>query len=208
MTIILISKNLTKKYKYLTATNNKWRRKVKVSPRCIIILTISTLCILPFCFEWIIAEITTPIRCAMLGDKGVEIYLSKEQWRASRSDLDFSKISSSDFENNWIGSSEYHDLKMKNYKKNFKFKGQNYELWGIYPKFSITVYVNKTEAYDVFSKIYWLYYDNKLNSVVANSKDVRGYYRNYANMGLDHSSIKCNRDNDISMTIMVRNYFK
>ncbi|MDP8162001.1 hypothetical protein QJU89_04025 [Pasteurella skyensis] len=176
------------------------------------ILTISSLCILPFCFEWIVAEITTPIRCAMLGDKGIEIYLSKEQWRSSRPDLDFSKITLKEINDSWYSPTE-EDFnssgnQIKGYLKYIMFRGSKYRLLRFNPKISLAKYVNTDNANNLFNESYWLYYDTKTDIVILHSTYITGRYKTYTGLGFDDVECKNDVGNLLLINKVLTSYLK
>ncbi|MDP8171063.1 hypothetical protein QJU96_07155 [Pasteurella skyensis] len=147
----------------------------------------------------------------MLGDKGVEIYLSKEQWRSSRPDLDFSKITLNEIDDPWYYPTmeEFNNTsnKIKGYPKTIKFEGRTYRLWTMLPKLSLGCYADNSKLSNLFSEQLNLYYDNKSNTVITQSIDVRGRYTNYINFGTGHGKIECQNNNFRSMIDIVNSYF-
>ncbi|MBR0573432.1 MULTISPECIES: hypothetical protein [Pasteurellaceae] len=147
----------------------------------------------------------------MLGDKGVEIYLSKEQWRSSRPDLDFSKITLKEINGSWHHPTmeEFNNTsnKIKGYPKTIKFEGRTYQLSAMLPKLSLGFYKDDSKLFTLFSKQFTLYYDNKSSTVITHSIDVNGRYPNYINFGVDYGWIQCRSYNWNSMMDIVNSYF-
>ncbi|MFU2137233.1 hypothetical protein [Gallibacterium anatis] len=145
--------------------------------RCFFIILI--LFIIVF-HQWIIAEITTPIRCKILGDKAVQFYLTPEEWKKLRGiETLYPLLSVEEYNKSYREMVKYYselDKEGQNkYPLKMNFDGYNYTLQWVNIKTDIIRYKAETEFYNLVSS-YTIYYDIVLNRVIGKSIDLSAYY--------------------------------
>lgn len=135
--------------------------------------------ILIFIFhQWIIAVVTTPIRCAILGEKSLTIYVSLDEWKTLRSITESKTLTAKEDWDNW---KTYNDLEESNkeYRKFIYFDRVEYEVILINEKSKLVLYRKYDINNIIKNTVYTIYYDTEVEKVLARSIDVYGSYPNY-----------------------------
>ncbi|QLB12959.1 hypothetical protein A6A11_04720 [Bisgaardia hudsonensis] len=129
--------------------------------------------------RWITAEITTPIRQMMIGDKGIQIYVKPEEWRKLRG---ITTIADPNSTLEWDDLIKGEDMDII-FPEFIEFNGIKYKASYIDKKTRIIHYRNKKYRelpyFWTLGTDYRLYYDPIIHKTIAISEDASGAYPNY-----------------------------
>ncbi|MFU2137229.1 hypothetical protein [Gallibacterium anatis] len=185
-------------------------------PRCFFIILI--LFIIVF-HQWIIAEVTTPIRCKMLGDEGVKIYITLEEWqklrgikhlKPSESVEEYNKA----VEDNIIVSYSDLDESVKSrYIEKIEFYNKEYLISTVNTKTKLVSYRLYEDFYDLYTE-YYIVYDSVLEQVIGRSIDVSARFYLIRGLGIYndyncYSSFRGKRkesSNEIKLRLIIDKY--
>ena len=121
-----------------------------------------------------LAYTATPIRCAILGDDRMQVFVTKEEWQR----LYPNPINIPEGEDTWLSYKELDKESKVKYAEKIEYKGYTYELDYISRKYPNLV---KYEYYDWGSKYIrnysTLYYDYAKNKLVGVTYVIRGRYK-------------------------------
>ncbi|MFC0322291.1 hypothetical protein ACFFHT_01745, partial [Gallibacterium melopsittaci] len=141
-------------------------------------------------YDRIIAEITTPIRCAIAGDT-VKVLMPVEEWQKQRG---IEKLRPIKDEKQYytLFKDEYHltELEKQIAPQVMQINNQLYELDLINPDTKIARYSRERNFFNIFITDYWIYYDLELQKAILSSEDVMGKY--WTLMGPGSKRIHCN----------------
>ncbi|QLB12958.1 hypothetical protein EV697_102366 [Bisgaardia hudsonensis] len=148
-------------------------------PCCMCLFVILFFMTMPF-MQWITAEITTPIRQMMIGDKGIQIYLKPEEWRELRGITTIPPKIEGPLDNfyylGWEGG-EYDDV---SFPKFIEVEGIKYEANYIDKKTRVILYYatkyNELPYFWTLGTSYRLFYDPIIHKIIASSEDAFGEY--------------------------------
>lgn len=171
--------------KHFSSENDKTFLTINLT--CYVFLA---LLILPLTYDRIIAEITTPIRCAIAGDT-VKVLMPVEEWQKQRG---IEKLRPIKDEKQYytLFKDEYHltELEKQIAPQVMQINNQLYELDLINPDTKIARYSRERNFFNIFITDYWIYYDLELQKAILSSEDVMGQY--WTLMGPGSALIHCN----------------
>ncbi|OBX08677.1 hypothetical protein QV08_03680 [Gallibacterium salpingitidis] len=154
-------------------------------------------------YDWILAEVTTPIRCAIAGDT-TKVLMSVEEWQKQRG-IEQLKPIKDEKEYSSLFKSGYQltDLEKQTIPQVIKFNNRTYEFRRINLTSSIAFYTSEENYLDTWITYYWLIYDTKLQRALLSAKDVIGSYKIlYAERG----GIGCDVSNSHKLNLMSYQY--
>ena len=159
----------------------------------------------PIVVNWDIwlAYTATPIRCAMMGDDRMQVFVTREEWQK----LYPNPVSIPEGEESWLSYKKLDKESKVKYAEKIEYKGYTYELDYIsrkYPNLVRYNYYGWNRKY--FRNYSTLYYDYAKNKLVAVTYVIRGRYKRPIYDG--YSSIGCgfNKYLDNELTSYVRMY--
>ncbi|ERF78984.1 hypothetical protein [Gallibacterium anatis] len=128
-------------------------------------------------YDWILAEVTTPIRCAIAGDT-TKVLMSVEEWQKQRG-IEQLKLIKDEEEYSSLFKSGYQltDLEKQTIPQVIKFNNRTYEFSRINLTSSVAFYTSEENYLNTWITYYWLIYDTKLQKAILSAKDIRGSYK-------------------------------
>lgn len=130
----------------------------------------------PIVANWDIwlAYTATPIRCAMLGDDRMQVFVTREEWQQRYPN----PLKVPEGESNWISADELDEETKAKYPLKMEYKGYTYELDSIsrkYPNLALYSYYDWVSNY--FKNHSMLYSDNIKSKLVGVAYIVEGKYK-------------------------------
>ena len=121
-----------------------------------------------------LAYTATPIRCAILGDDRIQVFVTKEEWQR----LYPNPINIPEGEDTWLSYKELDKESKVKYAEKIEYKGYTYELDYISRKYPHLVkYSYYDERSEYFKTYSILYYDYAQNELVGVTYIVMGWYK-------------------------------
>ena len=121
-----------------------------------------------------LAYTATPIRCAILGDDRMQVFVTKEEWQR----LYPNPINIPEGEDTWLSYKELDDETKKQYIKEKEYRGYTYPLEYIskkYPNLVFYAHYDWDEKYFINHRM--LFYDNVKDKLIAVSYIIEGKYK-------------------------------
>lgn len=154
----------------------------------------------PIVANWDIwlAYTATPIRCAMLGDDRMQVFVTREEWQRRYPN----PLKVSEGENSWLWVKDKdlgEEIKVK-YPAKMEYKGYVYDIDFISRKYpNLIKYTYFDWEYKYFTLHSRLYYDNEEKRIIAVSYEIRGEYK----MPLydEYPSIGCDLTRDLNFDL-------
>lgn len=174
--------------KHFSSENDKTFLTINLT--CYVFLA---LLILPLTYDRIIAEITTPIRCA-IADDTVKVLMPVEEWQKQRGIEELKPIKDVD-EAMQLFTLDYNltSLEKKRIPQTIKINNRVYELNSVNLKTKIASYFSEQNYLNIFITYYFLFYDLELQQPILSAEKVAGQYWTLLGPGSDW--VECSRDN-------------
>ena len=145
----------------------------------------------PIVVNWDIwlAYTATPIRCAMMGDDRMQVFVTKEEWQQRYPHP--LQVPEGEDDWVWVKDNNLDDETKNKYSKEMEYKGYIYELDYISRKYPhLTKYSYDDDKSNYFKNHTILYYDYAQNELVGVAYIIRGWYKipiydGYHSMGCD-----------------------
>lgn len=187
-------KKVSKKYKDIYnvfASRSKSEKHCCVANHICCVVFIILLLLINY--DRIIAEITTPIRCAIAGDT-VRVLMSVEEWQKQRGIEELKPIKDVD-EAMQLFTLDYNltSLEKKRIPQTIKINNRVYELNSVNLKTKIASYFSEQNYLNIFITYYFLFYDLELQQPILSAEKVVGQYWTLLGPGSDW--VECSRDN-------------
>ncbi|OBX04935.1 hypothetical protein QV06_04745 [Gallibacterium genomosp. 3] len=144
-------------------------------------------------YDRIIAEITTPIRCAIAGDT-VKVLMLVEEWQKQRGIEKLKPIKDVD-ESMQLFKLRYNltPLEKKRIPQTIKINNRVYELNSINLQTKTAFYFSEKNYLNIFITYYFLFYDLELQQPILSAESIAGQYWTLLGPGSDW--VECSRDN-------------
>ncbi|MFC0323732.1 hypothetical protein ACFFHT_09235 [Gallibacterium melopsittaci] len=155
-------------------------------------------------YDRIIAEITTPIRCAIAGDT-VKVLMSVEEWQKQRGIEKLKPIKDVD-ESMRLFTIVYSltPLEKKQITQTLKINHRVYELNSVNLQTKIATYFSTQNYLNIFITHHFLMYDLELKKTIMTAEDIRGQY--WTLMGPGSDWVECSEDNSQELSMKVYQY--
>lgn len=156
-------------------------------------------------YDWIIVEVTTPIRCAIAGDT-TKVLMSVEEWQKQRGIEQLKPIKDKqEYSSLFKSSYQLTPLEKQTIPQTIKFNNRIYNFNSINLTSDIAFYESEENFLnlDIWVTYHWLIYDTKLQRALLSAKDVIGYYKILYG---EKDSIECDISNVDNLDVMSYQY--
>lgn len=142
--------------------------------------------------DLIIAEVATPIRCAIAGDT-TRVLMPVEEWQKQRGIEKLRPIKNQEeYDQQFTQWWEISELERQQVPKMIKFNGRSYTLTfgSVNFKTKLAFYESEEEKImNILMTDYWIVYDMELRTIILTAKDVSAYYSLF--MGIGPKIVTC-----------------
>lgn len=185
--------------KHFSSENDKTFLSINLT--CYVFLA---LLILPLTYDRIIAEITTPIRCAIAGDT-VKVLMPLEEWQKQRGIEKLRPIKDVD-ESMQLFKLRYNltPLEKKQITQTLRINHRVYELNSVNLQTKIATYFSTQNYLNIFITHHFLMYDLELKRPIMTAEDIRGQYWTLLGPGSDW--VECSKDNSQELSMKAYQY--
>ncbi|OBX08841.1 hypothetical protein QV08_03305 [Gallibacterium salpingitidis] len=157
-------------------------------------------------YDRIIAEVTTPIRCAMASDT-TKVLMSVGEWKKQKGIETLRPIKDAD-ESMRLFTPNYNltSLEKKLIPQTIKINNRVYELNSVNLKTKIATYFSEQNYLNIFITYYFVMYDLELQKTILSAEKVVGQYWTLFGPGSNEVECDKNSSQEYSMKVMQYNF--